>query len=365
MIEGTISKRNDGRYELKIDLGIGINGKRKRKSFYGKTKKEVKIKRDKWIKENILTLNNNGWDIDNKALLPKNNVSSISFSEWADKWLIIYKKGNVREYTYENTYHTRVDKYLKPYFNQKMINEITSIDIQMFFKKYNYLSIQLLKTLYIILNDMFNKAMDNDLCEKNPTKNINLQSTYKPKEKKTLTAEEQKKAIDWCKNNKYYDILTILKTGMRRGELIGLKWTDYDPKNLIISINESISPPARRDGEINYEVKTLSSKRQIPIDKELADCLNCIPHDSERIFNCTNANAYGKRAARVLTKMCQECNIPQITLHELRHTYGTLLREKGVDIYTISKLLGHSSINVTASIYVHNDIEVLRRAIGY
>lgn len=61
--------------------------------------------------------------------------------------------------------------------------------------------------------------------------------------------------------------------------------------------------------------------------------------------------------------MAEDCNLPFLTLHELRHTYGTVLREKGVDIYSISKLLGHASIEVTAKIYVHNDLEVLRSAI--
>ena len=77
-----------------------------------------------------------------------------------------------------------------------------------------------------------------------------------------------------------------------------------------------------------------------------------------------SVNAFAKKATIKLKKMSEECNIPYLTLHELRHTYGTVLRERGVDIYTISKLLGHSSIGVTSSIYIHNDVEVLRRAMN-
>lgn len=62
--------------------------------------------------------------------------------------------------------------------------------------------------------------------------------------------------------------------------------------------------------------------------------------------------------------MSNECNLPYLTLHELRHTYGTVLRENNVDLYTISKVLGHADVGVTSKIYVHNDIEVLRKALN-
>lgn len=62
-----------------------------------------------------------------------------------------------------------------------------------------------------------------------------------------------------------------------------------------------------------------------------------------------------------MVNMEKEIGIPILTPHELRHTYGTLLRENGVDIYTIQKVMGHSDISVTADIYVHNDINVFRK----
>lgn len=351
MLDGSIYKRKDGRIELQITTGINANGKRIRKSFYGKSEREVKKKRDEWLKTASIK--------DYQSIR-----DTMSFSTWADQWLLVYKKNTVRPYTYENTYRTRVKKYLKPYFNERPLQSITPLDIQAFFNKYRDLSLALLKTLKVILNDMFNKAIDNDFCQKNPVTNVKIQSTQRKTEKISLNAEQQNKAIKWTIDNKKYDILTVLKTGIRRGELLGLKWSDIDFSNKIININESVSPPAKRGEGIDYEVKTSASYRQIPVDQELLDCLKELPCDDERVFATTNANAYGMRVSRVLKKMCTECNIPIVTLHELRHTYGTVLREKGVDIYTISKLMGHSNISVTASVYVHNDIEVLRKAIG-
>lgn len=355
MYEGTIRKREDGRYELQITIGRDENGKRIRKSFYGTKKSEVSKKKDEWLRNHNI-----------------NAVTKIDplegtkpFSEWADEWLEIYKKPTVKPYTYLNTYKTRVDKYIKPYFKDRPINAITQIDVQNFFNKHTYLSMALLKTLSVILNSIFNKAIDNKditACTSNPAKNVTLKSTQKKKPKLAYNAMQQSIAIQWCVKNKAYDLLTILKTGIRRGELLGLKWTDVDFKNKIIYVNESISPEV--DGVIDKDVKNTSSERFIPVDDELLNCLSEIERTDEYIFPAITPNAYGKKATKRLKQMSQECNIPRLTLHELRHTAGTVLREKGVDIYSISKLLGHASIDVTVSTYVHNDIEVLRRAIG-
>lgn len=353
MLNETITKRADGRVECKITIGTTPNGKRIRKSFYGKSEREAKKKLNEWLKTNPIC---GGVIADN---------TTISFSVWVDKWLSVYKKGNVREYTYENTYHTRVEKYLKPYFKDRPLKAINPLDIQEFFNLHKHLSMDLLKTLKIILNDVFNKAIDNDFCLKNPVANVKLKSTYKRKMKTALNAAQQAKAIRWAIDTNHIDILTVFKTGLRRGELLGLRWCDIDFDNKIITVNQSISPPAVRGGGIDYEVKTLSSNRPIPIDDELCFYLNTLPGNSELVFDCNNANAYGKRIKTILKQMSEDCNLPYITLHEIRHTFGTVLREKGVDIYTIAKLMGHASIEVTAQRYIHNDIDVLRKAIEH
>lgn len=342
----TITKRKDGRYELKLTIKNHF-GQKERKSFYGKTKREAKEKKEEWLKlyyNDNVELNNN-----------------IGFTKWADIWLKEYKHGNVRDSTYEFNYKAKVEKYLKPYFRNRPLQSITPVDIQSFFNSNKTLSLDLLKTLRVVLNGIFSTAIDNEICVRNPVSNVVIKSTQKKEEKTILNAEQQSKAIDWAIKNNRIDILTVIKTGMRRGELLGLKWEDIDFDSLIISINESVAP--KLNNQIDCELKTMSSRRKIPIDKDLADKLKELPRLSNRVFNCTNANAYGKRIAIQLKKMSEECNIPLVTLHGLRHTCGTVLKENGVDIYTISKLLGHSNVGITTKIYIHNDVEVMRRAI--
>ena len=89
-------------------------------------------------------------------------------------------------------------------------------------------------------------------------------------------------------------------------------------------------------------------------------------NDNEYVFpsetNCVQSpNSFSQKIKRFMALMVLEYpKVEQLTTHELRHTYGTMLRRKGVDIYTIQKLLGHKDIKITTEIYVHNEIEVLR-----
>ncbi|MBQ3427986.1 MAG: site-specific integrase [Clostridia bacterium] len=351
MYEGTPHKRKDGRWELMITIGRHEDGRFKRKSFYGKKEREVIHKKDEWLRNYNINQNTKADPLD----------GTEAFDVWADRWLEI-KKGTVRPYTYENTYRTRVGKYLKPYFGHRPIAAITQSDIQVFFLKHKHLSEALLKTLKTILKNMFELAIVNDLCIKNPVTGIKLKSIKAKSEKTALNEAQQKKAIEWAIANRQYDVLAVIKTGMRRGELLGLRWSDINFDQKYIHVCQSMCDGIEKGDKPDMKLKSQSSDRYIPVDDELLKYLSDIPHTSDKVFPYCSARAYGTHICRVLKRMSKECELPYVTLHELRHTYGTVLREKGVDIYTIQKLLGHSSVDVTAKIYVHNDIDVLRQA---
>lgn len=348
-----IRLRKDGRYELRTIIGTDESGKKIHKYFYASDEKECFKKRDRWLKER---------NMDSKS---DSFCNTEAFDKWAERWLIIYKKNDVRPYTYEHTYCKRVYKYLIPYFNNTPLTDITNADVKRFFVEHDYLAIATLKTLKVVLNDIFVKAINNDLCRKNPVTDVKLRSTKINNERNYLNAVQQRKAIEWCIDNSEFALLTMLKTGMRRGEVLGLRWCDINFYQRFISVNQSMSPKLKDSDLVDMELKTKCSQRLIPIDDELIECLKSIDKKSDLVFPYASPNAFAKHAKRALDAMCEECNLPRVTPHELRHTFGTVLREQGVDIYTISKLMGHSSINVTASIYVHNDVEVLRKAMGF
>ena len=117
--------------------------------------------------------------------------------------------------TFDTTYKSKVDKYLIPYFKTASLRNIKQIDIQGFFSCHYTLSRSTQNKLRIILYGIFDLAVDNDLCYKNPVKNIRI-SAVEPKKKRVYTMQESKQILDYCLTNNIIDILILLETGDRK-----------------------------------------------------------------------------------------------------------------------------------------------------
>ena len=121
-----------------------------------------------------------------------------------------------------------------------------------------------------------------------------------------------------------------------------------------------------RDKVVTANPPKWNSYRTLPLSDEAMALIRTLPHDSLYVFPNENGaphcpNSWSQKLKRLMRKLhAEHIEIPVVTAHELRHTYGTYLRRHGADIYTIQKLLGHKDINVTAEIYVHNELDTLR-----
>ena len=156
--------------------------------------------------------------------------------------------------------------------------------------------------------------------------------------------------------------------GLRRSECAGLRWSaiDFRARRMVINHTAILS-----NGRILYvdNVKTRSSYRTLPLNLEAVQLIGALPHDSLYLFPNQNGephspNSWSQKLGRCMHRLNEaHPEVPILTAHELRHTYGTYLRRHGADIYTIQKLLGHKDINVTAEIYVHNELNTLREAV--
>ena len=351
--------RKDGIYEVKITVGKGFDGKLIRKSFYSTiSKADAKAKAEQY------KINQAVREVTGEA--PEAPVTA--FSTWATKWLDTYKRGTVKEHTYLFTYKSNVDKYLIPYFGKAHLTDIKQIDIQRYFntvKKDNGepLAKATLDMQKMILKSIFEAAIDNDLCYKNPVKNITYQKVSDKVEKHVWTKEEAQIVEEYCMNCFRLDIVIFLNTGIRRSELLGLKWSDIDFENNIMHIQRAI---VQTKGKVVIDKpKSKTSDRYIPFSERFAKYLIKFRTDNEYVLGINgymNPGTYSsKYFPQFMKKLSEKTGVPELTPHELRHTYGTIKREEGVDIYTIQRVMGHSDISVTASIYVHNDIEVLRK----
>lgn len=351
-------KQTTGLVEVKKTIGKTMDGKPIRKSFYGPTKKQALEKADNYLLK-VKTFD---------------GLQQIPFTQVAEQWLSAYKEDAVRTITYERSYQAPYQKHILPYFRNANLSDIKQKDIQFFLNNksnYSYSSLQKMRT---VLYGIFEYAIANDYCYKNPVKGTQLarRSTDRAGEKRAYTYQQALKVISLAQNIKNgSDIIILLKTGLRRSELLALRWENIDMEKKIIHVRESVSETGT--GLEIHPCKSIKSIRDIPFDDELYDIFSKMKQTGFVIKgqNGKNMNPHNwsyKRYAVVNKKIQQTAEqkgiaLPLLNPHELRHTFGSILYGRGVDIVTISKLMGHSSIEITVKLYVHDSLEKKMEAI--
>lgn len=345
-------KRTDGRYEIKVIVGKSPSGQSIRKSFYSaESIADAKQKAQEY-----------------RTLLAEGKIKQgepvrkcTAFSEWADTWLEVYKKPFVSEATYRSTYKAYVYNHMIPYFGNRPLREISQADVQKYFSLKADKSQSFLNKNKFILSAIFETAMENDECERNPVNRIKYASKQQRHVKKALT-DAQILQLENLALHSRPEVVFLLNTGLRRGELCGLQWTDIDLEARTLTVNRAI---AEHGGRCSVNPPKFKSYRVIPINAKAMDILAAQPKKSIWVFPSRTGgfmrpDNWTDRLESFIKDLPPEL---QCTSHELRHTYGSYLRRHGVDIYTIQQILGHKDINVTAGIYVHADIATMRREI--
>lgn len=289
---------------------------------------------------------------------------NVTFADWAYQWLETYKKPDVDENTYMDTYLNAVKNHLCPYFKNIKLSDIKPIHIKNFYTTKTHLSASMLSKMKLCLNGIFETAIDNDLCFKNPAKGISYTS-QKPKKQKKVYTDTELKFV----KNFFYDempeVVFLLETGLRRGEMLGLMWEDIDLQQQTLSVNRSIA--RQKGGGIKTMPPKWNSYRIVPLSALTVKLLKkqCIRSTgyifAENPSSPQNPKTWSDKLKKHMERL--PSHIPRLSPHELRHTYGTYLRRKGVDIYTIQKIMGHKNIQMTTEIYVHNEIEPLKKAL--
>lgn len=356
--EGSIRQRKDGRWE-----GLySINNKRK--SVYGKTQEEVRKKLNKVLN-----------DIDSGIYIED---CRITMGEWLYTWLYDYKKNTVKQKTFEG-YEALVNKHLIPAFSKIQLKKLSVDNVQRFInqKISEGLSSRTIRYINTLLHSALKQAINNGLIVRNVAEAVTLPER-KQKDRKFLTAEEQERFIKCLSDEKSgFVLLFALSTGLRRGELLALRWSNYDNQKKYITVTESLSRLKGADGKSHLTFttpKTASSKRTIPILPDIANKLNVhrqqqavnrlkagqMWEDNDLIF-CTD---FGKpleprNLFRILGRVCDKAEIAHINIHALRHAFATRALENGIPLKVVSDMLGHSSIALTADIYSHVSVETM------
>lgn len=296
---------------------------------------------------------------------------------WYDYWIGI-KKQTVRPNTVRN-YSERYERNIKDAIGSKLLTEVKPVHCQKIFSdmaEEGYKTTTIYQTRITLFN-MLEFAKENDVLIVNPCKKSLKSNMGKPSEKKeALTIDVQKKflgaVVGYSYENQYR---FVLQTGLRTGEMIGLKWSDIDFKNRTMKIERTM--------EYRYKVgewrigppKSQSGYRTVPLTEEAVrilknqrkknQSLKIIPMEwKDFVFLCRKGTPVKNSTYDTgLFKYCDRAGIPRFSMHVLRHTFATRCIEAGMKPKTLQKILGHSNIGITMNLYVHITEEEKHREI--
>ena len=354
--DGMVRKREDGRWEGRIVVGHKQNGEPIFRYVLTKTQKELlaKLHRD--------------MDLYQDAQLTED--SRMTLGEYLDRWMEEYGSVTLRPNTLRS-YEQYIRCYVKPYLGGKIISRITRLDIQKLYQKlkkegrvhdhpeYGYeLSDTMVLRIHAMLHRCLKDAERDHIIPYNPTDGTKLpKNSYKPKQ--VLDREQMDAflaAVD--KNETWRDFFyTELTTGLRRGEICGLMWKDFDASTGTLKILRSVNAPKRGELEIG-ETKTERGRRTIRLPPSTIQRLKERKKHSisQWIFPDPLAPEKPVRPSAAyywMKVLLKEAGLPHIRFHDLRHTFATHALASGVDAKTLSGILGHTNASFTLDTYTH------------
>lgn len=349
--EGTLRQRPNGSWELTIMEGFQDDGRRRYKSFYGKTQREVKDK----LKE---------YQIDKGNGL--NFERDYTFGEWANIWFDSHK--DLISTTTQESYRYSL-RILNRFFQTKKIRTIKAFDVERMLKTLQQegRSASGLAQCRGMMYQIMNKAEANDLIIKNPVRFAEkMRHIDRPTEKEAFTAEEVSTLMRSLPNDKIgLSIRLMLGTGMRMQEVLALEPRHIEPDGSAIHIEQAVK---RAGGTVTVgSPKSRDSCRRIPVPKNLCYCA-IVLRETEDTYIWESKRIPGQPvnpscfADQFRTALEAVPGVRVLTPHCCRHTYVSQMQALGVDLATIQSIVGHADLDMTKH-YLHVQREVQERAV--
>ena len=294
-------------------------------------------------------------------------AADMTVDAWFEYWIGI-KKQTVRYNTVRN-YAERYHANIQPVIGSKLLNEIKPLHCQKIMSDMadkGYKTSTIYQTRIALFN-MLEFAKENDVILSNPCKKSVKSDIGKPSGKKeALTIDVQRKFLEHIKGNSYENQYRfVLQTGLRTGELIGLKWSDIDFKKRILKVERSMEYRYKVGEWRVGEPKSKSGYRTIPLTNEAIRILKEQKRKNSKIdiismewadivFLCGKGTPVKNSTYDSnLFKICDKAGINRFSMHVLRHTFATRCIEAKMLPKTLQKIMGHSNIGITMNLYVH------------
>ena len=361
--EGSITRRADGRWMGRF-YAWTTAGTRKRITVYGHTRQQV-TERMREAQER----NRQGIPLPDRAW---------KLTDWLDYWLEHVVFPNRRPKTYE-LYEMIVRADLKPALGSYPLTRLSATRVQAFLNGQLAAgqSIRRVQIMRTVLSSALTRAMREELVARNVARLAEL-PMWERKPITPWTAAEARAFLDAAKDDPLYPAFVLLLTyGLRRGEVLGLRWRDIDEDDGEIRVRQQIQ---RVNGELRLgPVKTSAGRRDLPLLTVASDALGIRRgaqatdqdklgpawQDNGLVFTTrTGRPVEPRNLVRSFRRICDDNKLRVIAVHHLRHTTATLLKNLGVPARDAQIILGHSRLAVTLEIYTHEDRRAHREALG-
>ena len=362
-----LSQRKDGMYSAKF---VRKNRARKEKTF-----KKLPDARE-WLGEqrHIDKMFQNG---------------DMTVEEWYQYWLVNFKIGIVSENTVKN-YQNRYKVNIRAEIGALKLTEVKKLHCQKIINnmfdsnKYAYGTIELTQ---ITMHAIFKGAIENEYLLKNPAEGLLMKQVEEREERRVFTVDEEEMFKVYAEGTLYdFAYFLALETGLRQGEIGGLKWEDINFEKKELSVRRTLLQRKKKDEESGFyfgKPKTKKSRRNVPLTEEAIDILNKQKIKQKKmeirsskwdadwnglVFTTTNGKPVGASTFNnMIARIIQNINLDRKAesengkyevfehayMHAFRHTFATRCIESGMQPKVLQKILGHSTLSVTMDLYVH------------
>jgi integrase len=396
--EGTLYQRADGRWEGAAYVTT-LTGQTTRVRVYGKTRREAADKLAKKI-------------ADHKQGAPVPARDPV-LAEYLTQWLDHVATHTVRASTLAR-YRACVRLYLIPGLGKTKLTKLTAKDVRVWLDQLRvtcrccsqgldaardpnaaneqnrprccslgdccqrYLSPLTIVYLHALLRSALQHAVREDDLARNVARNVQV-SAGRRQRIEPLTAEEARQLLEAARGTRLHALIVLaVRTGMRRGELLGLRWKDLDLTGGTLSIRQTLQYIPGGSGLVLAPTKTASSERRIALPGPCIDALTAHRDRQDHERNATGAawpetglvftTRHGgllnpANVNRDFKALLKHAGLRKIRFHDLRHSCASLLLDQGVDLIVIKELLGHAHISITADTYAHVRLRLQRDAI--